>query len=44
MQESQEPGPQSVPNSAQDGHWWEGGKKTQSTEEFSARKLDTQLD
>lgn len=39
-----EAGPQSIPQSAQDGHWWEGGQKTQSNQEFYARRLDTQLD
>jgi len=29
---------------AQDSHWWEGGKSVQSSDEFTARRLDTQLD
>jgi magnesium chelatase subunit D len=33
-----------VPQSAQDGQWWEGGQKIQSKQEFTARRLDTQLD
>ncbi len=33
-----------MPNEAQDGHWWEGGQKVASKQEFSARRLDTQLD
>ncbi|MCK5921515.1 MAG: hypothetical protein KAG66_11285, partial [Methylococcales bacterium] len=37
-------GVQSVPQSAQDGHWWEGGKKKEAREEFNARRLDTPLD
>jgi magnesium chelatase subunit D len=28
----------------QEGHWWEGGQKVQSGQEFAARRLDTQLD
>jgi Mg-chelatase subunit ChlD len=39
-----EAAPQSVPQSAQEGYWWEGGQKVSSREEFSARRLDTQLD
>lgn len=39
-----EAGPQSVPQSAQDAQWWEGGQDRTSTEEFDARRLDTQLD
>jgi len=33
-----------VPQEAQEGHWWEGGQKVASKQEFSARRLDTQLD
>jgi Mg-chelatase subunit ChlD len=33
-----------VPQTAQDGQWWEGGQKIQSKQEFMARRLDTQLD
>ncbi|MFZ1395821.1 MAG: VWA domain-containing protein [Candidatus Promineifilaceae bacterium] len=33
-----------MPQSAQDGQWWEGGQKIQSKQEFTARRLDTQLD
>ncbi|HZD11775.1 MAG TPA: VWA domain-containing protein [Candidatus Binatia bacterium] len=33
-----------MPQSAQDAPWWEGGQKRQSAEEFSPRRLDTQLD
>lgn len=33
-----------MPQVAQDAPWWEGGQKRQSKEEFSARRLDTQLD
>ena len=39
-----EAGPQSVPAAPQDGNWWEGGKKKESTQEFNARRLDTPLD
>ncbi len=28
----------------QDAHWWEGGKKTESGQEFAPRNLDTPLD
>lgn len=40
---SAEPAPQNVFES-QDAHWWEGGKKAKSGEEFSARAIDTPLD
>ncbi len=33
-----------MPDEAQGGHWWEGGQKVASKQEFSARRLDTQLD
>lgn len=33
-----------MPATAQDSHWWEGGKSVQSSDEFTARRLDTQLD
>ena len=33
-----------MPVTAQDSHWWEGGKSVQSSDEFTARRLDTQLD
>jgi Mg-chelatase subunit ChlD len=33
-----------VPKTAQDAQWWEGGQKVQSSQEFTARRLDTQLD
>ncbi len=36
--------PQTVPQTPQEGHWWEGGKNVQPTEEFAPRRLDTQLD
>lgn len=39
-----EAGPQSIPQTAQDSPWWEGGQKKESTGEFHARRLDTQLD
>ncbi len=36
--------PQSVPQTAQDGQWWDGGQQKTSKQEFSTRRLDTQLD
>jgi magnesium chelatase subunit D len=33
-----------VPQTPQDGQWWEGGQKIDSKQEFNARRLDTQLD
>jgi Mg-chelatase subunit ChlD len=33
-----------VPQTPQEGYWWEGGQKVQSGQEFTARRLDTQLD
>src|SRR5690349_10271586 len=39
-----EAAPQSVPQTAQQGQQWEGGQKIKSTQEFTARRLDTQLD
>lgn len=33
-----------MPKTAQDGYWWEGGQKKQAAAEFTARRLDTQLD
>ena len=38
-----EAGPQNVFPS-QDSNWWEGGSKVESGQEFTARKLNTQLD
>jgi Mg-chelatase subunit ChlD len=38
-----EPSPQSVFDN-RNAYWWEGGKKVESTTEFSPRKLDTPLD
>jgi len=37
-------GPQSVPKSPQEAYWWEGGQKRDSAQEFTARRLDTQID
>jgi Mg-chelatase subunit ChlD len=37
-------GPQTVPQSPQEGQWWEGGENVKSGQEFMARRLDTQLD
>ena len=39
-----EAGPQTVPQTPQEGYWWEGGQRRQSSQEFSARRLDTQID
>lgn len=39
-----EAGPQTVPNAPQESNWWEGGQKIKSKQEFTARRLDTQLD
>ncbi|HEX6384273.1 MAG TPA: magnesium chelatase subunit D family protein [Anaerolineae bacterium] len=39
-----EAGPQTIPQTPQEGQWWEGGQKIQSRQEFTARRLDTQLD
>lgn len=39
-----EAGPQNVPQTPQEGQWWEGGQRIQSSQEFMARRLDTQLD
>lgn len=33
-----------MPQTPQEGQWWEGGQKVQSSGEFTARRLDTQLD
>jgi magnesium chelatase subunit D len=33
-----------VPQSPQQGQWWEGGQKVSTSQEFTARRLDTQLD
>ena len=33
-----------MPQTAQDSPWWEGGQKKEATSEFTARRLDTQLD
>ncbi|MFN8531262.1 MAG: hypothetical protein U0670_21885 [Anaerolineae bacterium] len=38
-----DPGPQSIFEN-QSTYWWEGGKKVESSEEFTARKLSTDLD
>jgi magnesium chelatase subunit D len=39
-----EPMWQSVPDTPQDAHWWEGGQEVPIGEEFDARRLDTPLD
>ena len=39
-----QPMQQSVPDTPQDGHWWEGGQDVPIGEEFDARRLDTPLD
>jgi magnesium chelatase subunit D len=39
-----EPMWQSVPDTPQDGHWWEGGQEVPIGEEFDIRRLDTPLD
>ena len=39
-----EAGPQTVPQSPQQGQWWDGGQKIKAAQEFTARRLDTQLD
>ena len=39
-----EAGPQTVPQTPHEGYWWEGGQKKAATQEFSTRRLDTQLD
>jgi len=39
-----EAGPQTIPQTPQEGQWWEGGQKIQSKQEFMTRRLDTQLD
>ena len=33
-----------VPQTPQDSQWWEGGQKISSKQEFTTRRLDTQLD
>ncbi len=33
-----------MPQTPQEGQWWEGGQKIESKQEFTARRLDTQLD
>ncbi|RMH00720.1 MAG: VWA domain-containing protein, partial [Chloroflexi bacterium] len=33
-----------MPQTPQDAHWWEGGQKVKSKQEFTTRRLDTQLD
>lgn len=33
-----------MPQTAQESHWWEGGQKIRSGQEFAPRRLDTQLD
>ncbi len=37
-------GPQSVPKAPQEAYWWEGGQKREAAQEFTARRLDTQID
>lgn len=39
-----QPSPQNVFQNPQDANWWEGGAKTDTNQEFTARKLNTQLD
>ncbi len=43
-QPQSEAGPQTVPNAPQESNWWEGGQQIKSKQEFTARRLDTQLD
>lgn len=43
-QPQSEAGPQSIPQAPQEAQWWEGGSRIQSKQEFTARRLDTQLD
>lgn len=33
-----------MPQTPQDSQWWEGGQNVESADEFSTRRLDTQLD
>ncbi len=33
-----------MPQAPQEAPWWEGGRRVESNEEFTARRLDTQLD
>jgi magnesium chelatase subunit D len=33
-----------VPKTPQEAYWWEGGQKRDSAQEFTARRLDTQID
>ncbi len=33
-----------MPPTPQEGQWWEGGQKVQAKQEFTTRRLDTQLD
>ncbi len=33
-----------MPQTPQESHWWEGGQKVKPGQEFTARRLDTQLD
>jgi Mg-chelatase subunit ChlD len=35
---------QTIPDTPQDGQWWEGGQEVPIGEEFDARRLDTPLD
>lgn len=42
--ETQQAGPQVVPQAPQDAPWWEGGQKKLVKQEFNARRLDTPLD
>ena len=37
--------PQSVPQTPQDGYWWDGGQKVEAKQEsIAARRVDNQLD
>ncbi len=33
-----------MPQTAQDSNWWEGGQRIEASQEFTTRRLDTQLD
>ena len=35
---------QSVPDTPQDGQWWEGGQEVPNGDEFEAPRLDTPID
>lgn len=39
-----DPAPQSVPRWPSEGRWWEGGRQTNTAEEFKPGRLDTPLD